>query len=199
MLQHIELKQRIVGGIVLISLGVIVIPFLMDDPHQEVQILESNIPAWPEDPPLNVIDISEKEFTSVPNPVKAAQPQVPAPSKQVKAEPRPPQPQQKSTVRILESSSSAVKKQSATATGKRWEVQVASYSVKNRKHAQNFLKKMQKKGYKVELKEVTQSGKKRLRLSTLPLSSSKSAKEMKKKIDREFKVDKVNSMIRLLK
>ena len=58
---------------------------------------------------------------------------------------------------------------------------------------------MQKKGYKVELKEVTQSGKKRLRLSTLPLSSSKSAKEMKKKIDREFKVDQVNSMIRLLK
>ncbi len=183
MLDQVRLKQRVVGGIVLLSIAIILVPFLMDDPRQEVKILESNVPAWPEDQPLNLIDIKEEEFSPIVEPVaQGSQPS-----------------QSKTPAPVVERSTASAGNHSTkpqiSADGKRWEVQVVSYSTKNRKRAERFLKRMQEKGYKVELK----GGSKRLRLVTEPLSSNKAAKEMKKKIDRDFKVDKVDSMIRLLK
>ncbi|MBT3196158.1 MAG: hypothetical protein HN842_11435 [Gammaproteobacteria bacterium] len=190
MLQQVDIKQRLVGGIVLVTLAVILIPFLMDDPHKEVKILKSNVPAWPEDPPLDVINIREDEFTSVPNPTQLTRVDQPAATPPVAASAN----TEKSAKPIVPTFEVA-----PPSSGKQWAVQVASYSIRKRKHALRFLKKMQDKGYKVKLSEVTQKGKKRLKLSTLPLSSHQAAKEMKKRIDHDFRVDKVDSMIRRLK
>ncbi|MBT3473363.1 MAG: hypothetical protein HN454_11125, partial [Gammaproteobacteria bacterium] len=51
MLEQVQIKQRIVGGIVLLSLSIILVPLLMDDPREEVKILESNVAPWPEEQP----------------------------------------------------------------------------------------------------------------------------------------------------
>lgn len=202
MLDQVLLKQRIVGGVVLLALAVIVVPFLMDDPRQEVKILESNVEPWPNDPPLNLIEISDEEFSPIVEPV-AQQPQSVAPaqaatssatsSKKVVANKvvQPP----KVTKSAPKPSAKKALDKKATSSGKRWEVQVVSYSHKSRKRANRFLKRMKEKGFQVQIKE----GKRQLRLVTAPLSSEQAAREMKKKIDRTFKVDKVSAMVRLLK
>ncbi len=201
MLDQVQLKQRIVGGVVLLALAVIVVPLLMDDPRQEVKILESNVEPWPEDPPLNLIEISDEEFSPIVEPV-TQQPQpstsdgkssaAAAPSNQNKVVAnkvtQPP-------AKVKPAAASPANSSKSTASDKQWEVQVVSYSSKSRKRAQRFLKRMQDKGFKVRLKE----GKRQLRVVTQTLSSEREAKALKKKIDRTFKVDQVHSMVRLLK
>lgn len=192
MLEQVQLKQRLVGGLVLLSLAVIFVPFLMDDPREEVKILESNIPAWPTDQPLNVIEIDEEAFSPIVEPIQQ-QPALPAingkPAVAEKQAVPVSKPAEKKIVKA-----EPPKKKPVASSGKRWEVQVVSYSRKSRKRAERFLKRMRDKGYEVSLKEG-----KRIRLVTAPVGSEKAAKALKKKIDKAFKVDQVNSMVRLLK
>ncbi|MBC8520112.1 MAG: SPOR domain-containing protein [Gammaproteobacteria bacterium] len=197
MLQKVELKQRIIGGIVLVSLAVILVPFLMDDPREEVKLMESNIPPWPDNLPKTVIEISDDDF--LPTPKRPAKPK-PA-SKPVSRPVATPKPEvkPKSKPESKPGKSTPVAESKAKESGKRYEVQVVSYGAKSRKRAESFLKKMQSKGYKVRLSEITRKGKKSLRIVTESLASKKEAKEMSKKIDREFKVDQVKSMVRSLK
>ena len=197
MLDQVQLKQRIVGGLVLLSVAIIVVPFLMDDPRQEVKILESNVEPWPDDPPLNLIEISDEEFSPIVEPV-AQHPVTAQPAAKSQKEAT----QQNRVVAnkvvkppVIDKTTKAAPKASSSAGGKQWEVQVVSYSSKSRKRAERFLKRMKEKGFDVRIKE----GKRSLRLVTATLSSEKAAKAMKKKIDRAFKVDKVNAMVRLLK
>lgn len=197
MLEQVQIKQRIVGAVVLLSLAVILVPLLMDDPAQEVKILESNVTPWPEEQPLNVIDIDEAAFSPIVEPI-AQQPEAEQPEKGAVTAKTPVAKSAPATT--VSKPKAPVKERSTTAkssvsSGKKWEVQVVSYGLKNRKRAERFLQRMKQKGYSVELKEI----KKTLRLVTKPLTSEKAAKEMKGKIDRDFKVDQVNSMIRLLK
>ena len=185
MFDQVQLKQRIVGGIVLVALAIILVPFLMDDPRQEVKILESNVDPWPEDPPLNLIEIQEEEFSPIVEPI-AQSPVAPVkPASQPKSAPAKGQAE----------TAAKPKAGSKKASGKRWEVQVVSYGRKSRKRAERFLKRMKDKGYTVTLKET----KRTLKLVTQSVGSEKEAKALKKKIDRDFKVDKVNAMVRLLK
>ena len=197
MLEQVQIKQRIVGGIVLLSLSIILVPLLMDDPREEVKILESNVAPWPEEQPLNLIEVNEEEFSPIVEPIAQQPAETTVPAKVAS-------PLKKIESKVVEKS--VAKKVTAKApvkelstkkasSGKQWEVQVVSYSRKSRKRAEHFLKRVKQKGYSVTLKEI----KKQLRLVTEPLSSEKEAKEMKKKIDRDFKVDQVHSMIRLLK
>ncbi len=193
MLQKVELKQRIIGGIVLISLAAILVPFLMDDPRQEVRLLESNVPAWPDNLPLTTIEINEEGFSPAPQPVASSRPTTAADSSTV-------------TKPIVDLSTAAAPSTAITpdtpaaeSADGRYEVQVVSYSVKSRKRAERFLQRMESKGYQVKLDEGTRKGKRSLRITTQPLPSMKTAREMKRKIDLDFKADKVKSMIRSLK
>ncbi len=202
MLDQSQLKQRIIGGIVLVSLATILVPFLMDDPHQEVKILESNVPPWPEDQPLSLIEISEEEFSPIVEPIAQEsesprvleKPQKPPAIKPVvvekKSEPVS-DPVVKAPVQKTEKKKATV----SVSGGKQWEVQVVSYSKKSRKRAERFQQRMEKRGYTVLLKENN----KQIRLVTAPVGSSKEAKKLKKQIDRDFRTDKVKSMVRLLK
>jgi DedD protein len=214
MLDQVQLKQRIVGGIVLLSLAVIVAPFLTDDPRQEVKILESNVKPWPDDPPLNLIEISDEEFSpiveplaqspqpaSVGSPAAAEQPQRAAAAQKIVANTVTQLPlvsktsTQTAPQTVSRAAPKAAPKKQSSSTGKQWEVQVVSYGRSSRKRAERFLKRMKEKGFEVQIKE----GKRQLRLVTTPLPSEKAANEMKKKIDRTFKVDRVSAMVRLLK
>lgn len=209
MLQKVELKQRIIGGIVLVSLAVILVPFLMDDPREEVKLMESNVPPWPDDLPKTVIEIGDDDFLPRPkplskpksktasNPVSASAPVVDSKSKPTtKADGKT---KAKDGPKAATRKSARVKESKVRDSGKRYEVQVVSYGAKSRKRANAFLKRMQSKGYNVRLSEVTRKGKKSLRIVTEPLASKKEAMEMSNKIDREFKVDQVKSMVRSLK
>ena len=193
MLQQVELKQRIIGGIALISIAVIVVPFLMDDPRKEVQILESNVPAWPDDLPTTTIELDEQALAPTPKPVVES-PENPVPRQAVEPSPKPSAPSVQVVPKRVEKSEA-----SASSSGKQWEVQVVSYGIKSRKRANRFLKRMIDKGYPVELREVTRKGKSSLRIVTRPTASRSEAKALKKKIDQDFKVDKVQSLVRALK
>jgi len=200
-LQKVELKQRIIGGVVLVSLAVILVPFLMDDPREEVKLIESNIPPWPDNLPKTVIEIGDDDFLPTPKPVTSAkQASKPVAEKisVTKVKPKPkPKPKPKSKAKFIVKSDDNLTPKDKSGT--RYEVQVVSYGEKSRKRAEAFLKKMQKKGYKVRLSEATRKGKKSLRIVTEPLASQKEANAMSKKIDKEFKVDQVKSMVRSLK
>lgn len=197
MLQQVELKQRIVGGIVLVSIAVIVVPFLMDDPRKEVQILESNVPAWPDDLPTTTIELDEKALSPVSQPV-VKQPQKPKTKPVVQS---PAKPSSEKPPAAVKPAAKKVEKLATPAapSGKQWEVQVVSYGAKSRKRAERFLKRMTEKGYPVELREVTRKGKSTLRIVTRPVASRGEAKALKKKIDQAFKADKVQSLVRALK
>ncbi len=58
-------KQRIVGAIVLISLAVIFIPMLFDEPHEE---RTSRVLPIPEQPPLSTFTIEEPKPLNLPEP-----------------------------------------------------------------------------------------------------------------------------------
>ncbi|SDW62935.1 SPOR domain-containing protein [Marinobacter mobilis] len=61
------LKQRVIGALVLVSLAVIFVPMLFDEPHSE---RSSRVIDLPEEPPFPEVNISE--------PVDVAQPAVPS-------------------------------------------------------------------------------------------------------------------------
>lgn len=57
------LKQRIIGALVLVSLAVIFVPMMFDEPHSERESTTINIP---EEPPFPEVDAPEPELSDAP-------------------------------------------------------------------------------------------------------------------------------------
>ena len=57
------LKQRIIGALVLVSLAVIFVPMMFDEPHSERETTTIQIP---EEPPFPEVEMPEPETTEVP-------------------------------------------------------------------------------------------------------------------------------------
>lgn len=57
------LKQRIIGALVLVSLAVIFVPMMFDEPHSE---RESTTIKIPEEPPFPEVDAPEPELSDAP-------------------------------------------------------------------------------------------------------------------------------------
>jgi len=186
MSDKINLKQRIIGGIILVSLTVIALPFLMDEPRPEMQILDSNVDPFPEHLPQTTIKLKQDKFAEQPK-LKA----VSTPTVKQEAEPKA---APKAAPKVEHKVEPKVEPKAAS-KAKSWVVQVVSYRSKSRKRADTFLKKMQKRGYNIKLIEDKKRG--MLRLVIDGFKSLATAKAMSKKIDEDFKVDKVKSMVKV--
>ncbi len=200
-MDHPVLQKRLIGGGVLLLLALIVVPFLMDDPRQEPQLVESNIKSWPQERPRPPIEVDEREFSPVVAPTES-DPQEPLIPSTTEAFSPPPEVEPPPTAippvvstKTVTPPSLKPRSETPTAGEKRWEVQVASYGLSRRSLAEKFLERMKAKGYHVELRKVGSN----LRVVTAAVGSSSEARKLKKKIDRDFRVDKVQSMIRRLK
>lgn len=156
-------KQRIVGGLVLVALGAIVIPFLLDMHPGEEWWGKGNIPKKPDNGfvtrvlPLNEwskqaqTDLAKgsQQLDTVPEhaPVAATPDQAHAPSS---PEPAPPS--------VPETSLPVAIPQGAGGAGgtEGWVVQLGSFS--NQKNADELREKLQKMAYHVFVEQITQDG-----------------------------------------
>jgi cell division septation protein DedD len=156
-----QLKQRIVGGLVLVALGAIVIPFLLDM-HQEDQWWgKGNIPKKPDNGFVTRVlpleewsqsaqsDLNEgaKQMNAVPPAAPPSQGagQAPAsaqPPPAVQLNPIPP--------------SVATAPSSAGGDIEGWVVQLGSFS--SQKNAEELRERLQKKAYRVYVENIKQDG-----------------------------------------
>ncbi|MEX0951278.1 MAG: SPOR domain-containing protein [Gammaproteobacteria bacterium] len=160
------LKERLVGAVVLVMLGVIFIPMLLDDsPSESTRITETNIPEPPSD------EFSSRIIPAVPEPVTPADPvTAPAASEPVEAEPpaveaAPPAQVADDTPAAEPAKPAAKSKPELTAELPKaadgsgqlgaWVVQLASLS--NADNAEKLSKKMQAAGFQAFVEPI-QSG-----------------------------------------
>jgi len=157
-------KQRLVGGLVLVALGAIVIPFLLDVHQGSEWWGTGNIPKKPDDGfvtrvlPLDErakqaqTDMAEgaKQLGTVPEHAPAAaapqSPQVTSPPPTAPAQP------DKAAVAPTPGTTPA----SVAAHKKGWVVQLASFS--NQKNADDLVTKLRGQGYRVFVERVAAQG-----------------------------------------
>ncbi len=162
-----QLKQRLVGGAVLVSLIVIFLPMLLDDGVDSDPLLSQ--PRMPEKP--KALQQGFNSQTILPEPITAEN-KLPLQVEKV-TQPAP------------------VKPAANTRTGKidrptpgAWLIQVASFS--HKKNAQKLLEGLNKANLPAELKQVTIEGKRHYRVQILPQLDKKQAQEMVQKIKKKF-------------
>lgn len=165
-----QLKQRLVGGAVLVSLIVIFVPMLMDDGVDSDPVPPQT--RMPEKP--KALQRPFNSRTILPEPITTENrlsPQVEKVTQPVPAKPA-----------------------ANTRTGKidrptpgAWLIQVASFS--HKKNAQKLLEGLNKANLPAELKQVTIEGKRHYRVQILPQLDKKQAEEMVRKIKKKFNLE----------
>ena len=172
-----RLKQRLLGGAVLVALVVIFVPMLIDEPVDSKVVSDHRIPPKPEeiDKPMPTILPPPPEVSEAPVPaVTAAKPPVantPKPTAEVpkkKAE-KPKQTQQS-------------KRKPPTA----WIIQVVSLTVE--KNAQQLVSDLRKAGMPAQLQSVDVDGKRHYRVRVGPEVNHQTALKMAERIKGEFKL-----------
>jgi len=179
-----QLKQRIVGAIVLISVAVIFVPALLDGSHKNVSpLIEREIPQKPNfyfeeiklpatvdtgKPPSRIIE-SKKDVTSRP----AVKPKTVS-NKQAKGTTKSPTPSQKSAKGTTEP---------ATA----WVVQIASLT--NSKRAIELKEKLKKAGFVAFVEEIVSEGQKFYRVRVGPELKQEEAQSLLHRIKQKMKLD----------
>ena len=193
-------KQRIVGAIVLVALGVIFIPIILNQEGDDSPISGSNIPEKPEtlqelavqQPPAppagpeidtdkpRLVDEDtppvEQTDTRPPEPVTSAPATKPV-TKPAAAKPeakQPPKPEQKPV------------EQKPTTKNRAWVVQVASFA--ERSKALKLRDRLRKAKYSAFVESVSSSKGTRYRVRVGPVVQRKKADMLKKKIGKEFKI-----------
>jgi len=192
-------KQRIVGGLVLVALGAIVIPFLLDMHPGEEWWGKGNIPKKPDNGfvtrvlPLDEwskqaqVDLAKgsQQLDAVPERAPAAptpdQAHAPSPS-----EPAPPAaPAQPSAP---ETSTPVATPQGIGGTGgtEGWVVQLGSFS--NQKNADELREKLQKMAYHVFVERITQDGQTVYRVRIGPQRQRSDADTIRDRLARELQL-----------
>lgn len=194
-MQRNHYKQRIVGALVLVALGAIVIPFLLDMHQGNEWWGKGNIPQKPTNGFVTrVLPLDEwskqaqtemaegsKQLGAVPDHAPAApaagQPQPSsqsAPATPGADAPAPPPP------------SSPVTSPSAAAGDETqgWVVQLGSFS--NQKNADELVAQLQKKAYRVFVEKITQDGQTVYRVRVGPQRQRADAEAIRDKLAREL-------------
>lgn len=188
-----RLKQRLIGAVVLVSLGVIFIPMLLKGPDSlDAPIFTSNIPEQPEQRkteiiplkplpprpaniPITAIPVEVEIHSSQPeaatSPSKTSPPKAEIPSTR-KTETRP------DTAPIMD-------KPKPTLSG--WAVQVGSFS--SRKNALGLQKRLRTKGYAAFVEAYRAKDNVRYRVRIGPELTSDKAKKLAGKLKREMGID----------
>lgn len=177
-----QLKQRIVGAIVLVALGVIFIPIIFE--REEPGISDSNIPVMPK----KLETLAEREM-----PLPPPQPEKPAETRQLVDEQTPPakpendHPVEPATVTEPTTAKAATAPDKASKTPARaWVVQVASFS--DRKKALALRDRLRKAKYLAFVESLSTSNSILYRVRVGPVVKRSEAEILQKKIIKEFKL-----------
>jgi DedD protein len=177
-----QLKQRIVGAIVLVALGVIFIPIILE--REEPGISGSNIPVMPK----QLEQLSERELPPPPE-----QPEKPATTRQLVDEQTPADKADKTpTVASKEPSQSTPEKVTATSDktsktpARAWVVQVASFSDRNKALA--LRDRLRKSKYIAFVESLSTTNSTLYRVRVGPVVKRSEAEVLQKKIIKEFKL-----------
>lgn len=196
------LKQRIIGALVLVSLAVIFVPMMFDEPHSE---RESTSIKIPEEPPFPEVEAPEPEVAEAPayrleesgsgdqqpvveEPAFGDSPQAvseveapePAPtveepevSQQEASEPEPQEPvREEDAAEFTRSLEGA------------WVVQLGSFGSAD--NARNLRNKVRDKGYNSHLQEVTRGDAELTRVFSGPFAEKAEAEKAKQVLDKAF-------------
>jgi len=171
-----RLKQRLLGGAVLVALVVIFVPMLIDEPVDSKIVSDHRIPPKPEtiEQPMPAIlpPPPPKETAAPPNvpappPVEAAKPVTPP----LPAAPTPAPPASDSGDQASPSA---------------WMIQVASLTVKE--NAEKLTSDLKKAGMPAIMERVKVEGKTHYRVRVGPEVNHQTALSMAERIKREFKL-----------
>jgi DedD protein len=177
-----QLKQRIVGAIVLVALGVIFIPIILE--RDEPGISGSNIPVMPKE----LERLSEREM-----PVPPEQPEKPATTRQPVDEQTPADMAENAAVVESKDVSQSTPAKATTTPDKTsktparaWVVQVASFS--DRKKALALRDRLRKSKYIAFVESLSTSNSTLYRVRVGPVVKRSEAEVLQKKIIKEFKL-----------
>lgn len=192
-MDRIQFKQRIVGAIVLVALGIIFIPMILNQDGDDSPISGSNIPDKPEtlqelasqkppEPPAGPEIDSHKprlvdEHTP---PVKQTDATLPAKKPETKS------PKTKSPEPAKATRPAVPAKTKPTTKTRAWVVQVASFA--ERSKALKLRDRLRKARYSTFVESVSSSKGTRYRVRVGPVVQRKKADALKKKIGKEFKI-----------
>jgi DedD protein len=166
-----RLKQRLLGGAVLVALVVIFVPMLIDEPVESRVVSDHRIPSKPES--------LEKPLPSIlpPPPVESAEPvEVP------KSQPPKEVVQAHTSTPADEPRPVSADKPSPSA----WMIQVASLTVED--NAEKLVADLKKAELPAMVETVEVGGKRHYRVRVGPEVSHKTALSMAKRIKRDFKL-----------
>jgi DedD protein len=188
---EITVKQRLAGAIVLIALGVIFIPMLLDGAGMmEKDRLEMRLPPKPrydfprhiEVEPLpepvkeEVVSTKEEKISEEPKPVKKPEPEKPKPEK--------PRASAKPSKSLSTSTSTKTTSKSPALTT--YVIQVGSFG--ERKNALALRDKLRKAGFTAYVETTKASGKEMTRVKVGPVLKRKEAESLLQRLSKEMKL-----------
>ncbi|WP_316364601.1 SPOR domain-containing protein [Candidatus Thiodiazotropha sp. CDECU1] len=177
-----RLKQRLLGGAVLVALVVIFVPMLIDEPIERRTVSDHTIPVKP----------AQKKAT----PVKRVQPlnvAKPQPEKITKSESTGTKPAKLKEVKppeakLPEAKPKPVAKNTSTRPSPTaWMIQVASLT--NEKNAKKLVKELRKADLPAQMERVRLKGKQHYRIQVGPEVDHRLAEKMVAKIKKAFKLN----------
>nr|WP_284048094.1 SPOR domain-containing protein [Marinobacter sp. ATCH36] len=195
------MKQRIIGALVLVSLAVIFVPMMFDEPHSERESTSIKIPEEPpfpevEAPEPDVVDTpayrieepaDENQQVAAPEPSIEEPPQ-PAPTveepevaRQDDSEPEPeaePEPESEEPVKDEDAAEFTRSLEGA------WVVQLGSFGSAD--NARNLREKVRDKGYNSHLQQVTRGDAELTRVFSGPFAEKAEAEKAKQVLDKAF-------------
>lgn len=203
------LKQRIIGALVLVSLAVIFVPMLFDEPHSERTSTTINIP---EEPPFPEVEAPAEEMAPAPPPPSETMAGSEAPGYRILEEAPPEQPASTASGEttaaeperdVVQSRSDAPDQSPEVAAEQppaastmpeepeyqdtlegAWVVQLGSFG--NADNARRLRDQVREKGYGSHLQQVTQGDATLTRVFSGPFATKAQAEAAKQALDNAF-------------
>lgn len=189
------LKQRIIGALVLVSLAVIFVPMMFDEPHSERETSRIQIP---EEPPFPEVEMPEPATTEPPDyhieelddttadSVAEQSPETPATSTVVES---PEEPVSSGDAAQTGEAPAPADDQPVSAEFTRslegaWLVQLGSFG--SNENATRLREKVREKGYSSHLQEVTRGDAELTRVFSGPFAEKAEAEKAKQVLDDAF-------------
>lgn len=184
------LKQRIIGALVLVSLAVIFVPMMFDEPHSERQTSRIQIP---EEPPFPEVEMPEPDTTEPPeyrieeleNPVDEA-PAATAEAPMQTPEPAATEPPAPSPVAADAQApdDEPVSAEFTRSLAGAWVVQLGSFGSND--NATRLRDQVREKGYSSHLQRITRGDAELTRVFSGPFAEKAEAEKAKQALDRAF-------------
>ncbi len=178
------LKQRVIGAVVLVSLAVIFVPMLFDEPHTERSSRVIDIPEQPPFPAVEAPPVLDEEAPSyrLEEPASDAVVRQPTPDSELAPAPEPAQPEPDS-----EPAPETGSAEFARSLEGAWVVQLGSFG--NADNARRLRDNVREKGYDSHIQRIERGDTTFTRVFSGPFTEKSDAEKAKKTLDAEFGVN----------